>query len=85
MRYNVAHNPLGAVPNAPLASAPGKELRPPILNMLEIHGGQVNREREIIRMVHWKLSPRNNHGTVGIYDNTPQINSARHYRILKLK
>ena len=45
-RYNVAHNPLGTVPNAPLASAPGKELHPPILSMLAIHGGQVKRERE---------------------------------------
>ena len=45
-RYNVARNPLGTVPNAPLASAPGKELHPPILSMLAIHGGQVKRERE---------------------------------------
>ena len=29
MGYNVARNPIGTVPNAPLASAPGKELRPP--------------------------------------------------------
>ena len=29
MRYNVARNPLGTVPNAPLASATGKEIYPP--------------------------------------------------------
>ena len=45
-RYKVSHNPLGTVFNAPLASATGKELRPPILNMLYIYGGQVKRERE---------------------------------------
>ena len=42
-RYKVACNPLGTVSNAPLASVPGKELRTPILSMLEIHRGQVNR------------------------------------------
>ena len=41
---NVARNPIGTVPNAPLASAPGKEFHPPILGTLEIHGGQVNIE-----------------------------------------
>ena len=46
MGYNISHNPIGTVPNAPLASAPGKELHPPILSMLAIHGGQVKRERE---------------------------------------
>ena len=45
MVYNVAHNPIGTVTNAPLVSAPGKELRPPILSMLVISGGQVKRER----------------------------------------
>ena len=35
------------VPNAPLASAPGKQFHPPTLRMLEIHGGQVKRERYI--------------------------------------
>ena len=43
-RYNGARNPLGTVPNAPLASVPGKELHPPILSKLEIHGGQVKRK-----------------------------------------
>ena len=46
-RYNVAHNPLGTVPNAPLASAPGKELHPPILSMLAMHGCQVKKDRDI--------------------------------------
>ena len=52
-RYNVARNPLGTVPNAPLASAPSKELHPPILRMLVMHGGQVNRER---RKIHDNIS-----------------------------
>ena len=46
MGYNVSRNPIGTVPNALLASATGKELHPLILIMLEIHGGQVKRERE---------------------------------------
>ena len=46
MGYNVAHNPIGAVPNAPMASAPGKELHPLILSTLEIHGKQVTRDRD---------------------------------------
>ena len=29
IRYNVSRNPIGTVPNAPLASAPSKELHPP--------------------------------------------------------
>ena len=41
MGYNVARNPRGTVPNAPLASAPGKELHPPILRTLLVHGCQV--------------------------------------------
>ena len=41
MGYNVAHNPIGTMPNAPLASAPGKELHPPKLSTVAIHGGQV--------------------------------------------
>ena len=49
MGYNVSHNLTGMVHNAPLASAPGKELHPAILSILEIHGGQVKREREIDR------------------------------------
>ena len=39
MGYNVARNPIGMVPNAPLASATGKELHPLILSKLVIHGG----------------------------------------------
>ena len=35
------------MPNAPLASAPGKELHPPILSMLAMQVEQVNRERDI--------------------------------------
>ena len=41
---NVARNPLGTAPNAPLASAPGKEYHPPILGMLGDRGFQVNRD-----------------------------------------
>ena len=47
MGYNVARNPIGTVPNAPLASAPGKELHLPILSTLAIHGGQVKIDRDI--------------------------------------
>ena len=46
MKYNVAHNPIGMVPNAPLASASGKKPHPPILRKIEIYGGQVNKEKE---------------------------------------
>ena len=46
MIYNAARNPIGTVPNMPLASAPGKEIHPPILIILAIHGGQVKRDRE---------------------------------------
>ena len=46
MEYNTSCNPIGTVPNAPLASAPGKELHPPIFSMIGMHRGQVNRERE---------------------------------------
>ena len=45
-RYDVARNPLGTVPNAPLASAPGKELHPPKLRMLAMYGGHIKRERD---------------------------------------
>ena len=41
--------------------------------------------RKICRMGHCKSLPRNTHGTVGIYEDTYHINSARHYRTLKLK
>ena len=44
MGYNVARNSIRTVPNAPLASDTGKELHPPTLSTLEIHGGQVKRE-----------------------------------------
>ena len=51
MGYNISHNPIGTVPNAPLASAPGKELHPSILITLAVHGSQVkidrDRERDI--------------------------------------
>ena len=35
------------VRNAPLAFATGKELHPPILGTLEIHGGQVKRRERL--------------------------------------
>ena len=44
MGDNVAHNPIGMVHNAPLASAPGKELQPLILSTLVIQGVQFKRE-----------------------------------------
>ena len=37
MRYNVARNPIGTVPNAPLVSATGKELHPQMLSMIAIN------------------------------------------------
>ena len=37
MKYNVGHNPIETVPNAPLASAMGKELNPQLLRTLAIH------------------------------------------------
>ena len=46
MGYNVACNPKGTVPDAPLASAPGKEPHPPILSKIEIYVFQVKREIE---------------------------------------
>ena len=46
MGYNVAHNPIGMVPNALLASALAKEPHHPILSMEEINVGQVKIERE---------------------------------------
>ena len=48
MGYNVARNPIGTVPDVPLASDPGKEPHPPILSKLAIHGLQIKRERERI-------------------------------------
>ena len=44
MGYNVARNPIGTVPNSPLSSVTGKQLHPPILRTIEIHGGQVKRD-----------------------------------------
>ena len=44
MGYNVVRYPIGMVPNAPPDSDPGKELHPPILSTIVIHGGQVKRE-----------------------------------------
>ena len=46
MGYNIARNPIGTASNAQLDFAPGKELHPSILSTLEIHGGQVKRNRE---------------------------------------
>ena len=46
MEIYVACNALVTVPNAPLASATGKEFHLPTWSMLEIHGSQVKRERE---------------------------------------
>ena len=45
MGYSVERNSIGTLPNAPLASAPGKELHPPILSTLAIQA----RLREIER------------------------------------
>ena len=50
MGYNVTRNPKGMVPNALLASDPGKELHTPIVRMIYIHGGKVNRNRERYRV-----------------------------------
>ena len=33
------------VPNAPLASAPGKQFHPPTLSMLDMHGVKFKREK----------------------------------------
>ena len=33
------------MPNVPLASAPGKELHPPILSILDMHGGHFKRDK----------------------------------------
>ena len=41
--YKLAKNPLGTVPNAPLASALGKGFHPPTLIILEMHRGRVKR------------------------------------------
>ena len=46
MGYNVARNPIGTVPNAPLSYVPGKDIHPPILIMVAMHGVHVKRERE---------------------------------------
>ena len=46
MGHNVERNPIGKVTNVPVAFATGKELHPPILSALVIHGGQVKIERE---------------------------------------
>ena len=40
-RYKLASNPIGMVPNAPLASDPGKELQILTLNMIAMHRDQV--------------------------------------------
>ena len=42
----MANNSTGTVPNAPIACAPGKDLRPPKSRVIEIHGGQIKRERD---------------------------------------
>ena len=54
-RYNVACNQLWTVPNAPLASAPGEELHPPILSMLEMYGGQVKIKDPVVTFFNLKL------------------------------
>ena len=45
-RYNVACKPLGTVPNAPIAYNMGKEIQAPIMIILAMRGGQIQRERE---------------------------------------
>ena len=57
MGYNLAHNPIGMVPTAPLSSTLGKELHPPILSTLAIHGGQVKIERDNVTYTHLKQIP----------------------------
>ena len=49
MGYNVERNTIGTVPNSPLVSDTGKEIHPPILSTLAIHGGQVKREITIVK------------------------------------
>ena len=44
IRHNLARNPIGTVTNAPLDSAPGKQFHPPILSLIAMNGGQVNRD-----------------------------------------
>ena len=46
--YTVVNVILGTEHNVPLASTPGLELYHPIMSMLGGHGGQLEREREII-------------------------------------
>ena len=46
-RYKVVCNQLGKMPNNHLASDPGKELHPPTLIIMEMHGSQVKRERDM--------------------------------------
>ena len=55
MGYNVSRNPIGKVPNTPLASDRGKEPHPPILSMIAIYGYQVKRERERERLLKAKM------------------------------
>ena len=70
MRYNVAYDPLGTVHNAPITSAPGEELHPPILSILSIHGGHIKRGDRQVRftgdmgvLTHW--GGAGNGGTAG--------------------
>ena len=44
IRHNLARNPIVTAPNAPLDSAPGKQFHPPILSLIAMNGGQVNRD-----------------------------------------
>ena len=55
MRYNVSYDPLGTVPNAPLASDPGEELQPTILSMILMHGGHIKRGERHFRLKNPKL------------------------------
>ena len=45
--HNVARNPMRTVPNDPLDCALVKELHPPILSTLAMHGGQIKKDTAV--------------------------------------
>ena len=47
MGYNVARNPIGMVPNVPIAYTPDKDPPPLIFITLSIHEGHFKRDREL--------------------------------------
>ena len=56
MGYNVARNSIGTLHNAPLASALGQELHPPIFSTLVMHGIQVKIKIEIVQCSEVKIN-----------------------------